>query len=35
LLFAGESVLMTGPVEKVLEGTFSEEIIARIRSSKG
>ena len=35
LAFEGGSVLMTGPVEKVFEGTFSEELSARIRSLKG
>lgn len=33
--FEGESAIQTGPVEKVFEGTFSDEIMTRIRSSKG
>ena len=33
--FEGGAVLLTGPVEKVFEGTFSEDLLARIRSAGG
>jgi diaminopimelate epimerase len=33
--FEGDTVLLTGPVEKAFEGTFSEDLMARIRSAGG